>query len=113
MNEHPIEGLMATAMSSIQNMIDVNTIVGEPIETYNNVVIIPISKVSFGFAAGGSEFTGETIEEYSKKDREENVQCRLPFGGGSRSRRYNKSSFIFSSSRKYRKTFTSGAYFTF
>lgn len=82
MGEHPIENLMVTAMSSIQDMIDVNTIIGEPIETSNNVTIIPISKVSFGFAAGGSEFTGETIDEYSKKDKEEEIQYRLPFGGG-------------------------------
>ena len=83
MNEHPIEGLMTTAMNSIQDMIDVNTIIGEPIETSNNVVVIPISKVSFGFAAGGSEFKGETIDEYSKRDKEEDIQYRLPFGGGS------------------------------
>lgn len=83
MSEHPIEGLMITAMNSIQDMIDVNTIIGEPIETTNNVIIIPISKVSFGFAAGGSEFKGETINEYSRKEEEEQVQYRLPFGGGS------------------------------
>ena len=83
MENHPIEGLMLTAMNSIENMIDVNTIIGEPIETSNNIVIIPISKVCFGFAAGGSEFKGETINEYSKKDKDEKVQYRLPFGGGS------------------------------
>ena len=83
MSEHPIEGLMITAMNSIQDMIDVNTIIGEPIETSNNIVIIPISKVSFGFAAGGSEFKGETVDEYTKRDKEEQVQYRLPFGGGS------------------------------
>ena len=84
MNEqHPIEGLMVTAMNSIQDMIDVNTIIGEPIETSNNVIIIPISKVGFGFAAGGSEFKGETIDEYTKRDKEEAIQYRLPFGGGS------------------------------
>ena len=83
MSEHPIEGLMLTAMNSIQDMVDVNTIIGEPIETSNNIVIIPISKVSFGFAAGGSEFRGETINEYSKKEKEEEIQYRLPFGGGS------------------------------
>lgn len=83
MSEHPIQGLMITAMNSIQEMVDVNTIIGEPIETTNNVVIIPISKVTFGFAAGGSEFKGETIDEYSKKDKEEAIQYRLPFGGGS------------------------------
>ena len=82
-NEHPIEGLMVTAMNSIQDMVDVNTIIGEPIETSNNVIIIPISKVGFGFAAGGSEFKGETIDEYTKKDKEEAIQYRLPFGGGS------------------------------
>ena len=83
MSEHPIEGLMITAMNSIQDMIDVNTIIGEPIETSNNIVIIPISKVSFGFAAGGSEFKGETVDEYTKKDKEEEIQYRLPFGGRS------------------------------
>ena len=81
---HPIEGLMLTAMSSIRDMVDVNTIIGEPIESVDGMTIIPISKVSFGFAAGGSEFTGETVNEYSKKHEEELVQYRLPFGGRSR-----------------------------
>ena len=70
-------------MDSIQGMVDVNTIIGEPIETSVGSVIIPISKVTFGFAAGGSEFKGETIDEYTKKEKEELVQYRLPFGGGS------------------------------
>ena len=83
MSEHPIEGLMNTAMNSIKDMIDVNTIIGEPIETNNNIIIIPISKVGVGFAAGGSEFKGETVNEYSRKEKEEAIQYRLPFGGGS------------------------------
>lgn len=83
MTEHPIEGLMVTAMNSIQDMIDVNTIIGEPIHSGNNIVIIPISKVTFGFAAGGSEFSGETLNEYNKRDKEEQINYRLPFGGGS------------------------------
>ena len=83
MSNHPIEGLMLTDMNSIEDMIDVNTIIGEPIETNNGIVIIPISKVSFGFAAGGSEFKGETVDEYKKKDKDESIQYRLPFGGGS------------------------------
>ena len=81
--EHPIEGLMVTAMNSIQDMVDVNTIIGEPIEAGNDTTIIPISKVSFGFAAGGSEFSGETMNEYKRKDKEEQAQYKLPFGGGS------------------------------
>ena len=83
MGEHPIEGLMITAMNSIQDMVDVNTIIGEPIQVSNNIVIIPVSKVCFGFAAGGSEFRGETIDEYRKREKEEQIQYRLPFGGGS------------------------------
>ena len=84
MNEkHPIENLMLTAMNSIKEMVDVNTIIGNPINALNNTVIIPISKVGFGFAAGGSEFKGETIDEYTKRDKEEAIQYRLPFGGGS------------------------------
>ena len=81
--QHPIENLMLTAMNSIKDMVDVNTIIGEPIETSNNTIIIPISKVVFGFAAGGSEFKGETIDEYTKREKEEAIQYRLPFGGGS------------------------------
>ena len=82
MSEHPIESLMLTAMSSIRDMVDVNTIIGEPIETGNNITIIPISKVCFGFAAGGSEFTGETLKEYNRKDKNEEIEYKLPFGGG-------------------------------
>lgn len=83
MEENPIEGLMLTAMDSIRDMIDVNTIIGEPMQIQENISIIPISKVGFGFAAGGSEFTGESIEDYKKKDDEENISYRNPFGGGS------------------------------
>lgn len=82
MSEHPIENLMMTAMSSIKDMVDVNTIIGEAITTANNITIIPISKVSFGFASGGSEFSGETIKEYNRKDRDEEIEYKLPFGGG-------------------------------
>ena len=82
MAEHPIEGLMLTAMNSIKDMIDVNTIIGDPIQAANNIAVVPISKVSFGFAAGGSEFKGETVDEYNKRDKDEQIQYRLPFGGG-------------------------------
>lgn len=82
-NQHPIENLMITAMNSIKDMIDVDTIIGEPIQASNNIIIIPISKVGFGFASGGSEFKGETVDEYTKREKEEAIQYRLPFGGGS------------------------------
>lgn len=73
--EHPIEGLMKTTMDSIKEMIDVNTIVGDAVETKEGSIIIPISKVSIGFASGGSEFCKDPKSVENKTD--------FPFGGGS------------------------------
>lgn len=56
MDKHPIGDLMETTMQKIREMIDVNTIVGSPIVTADGITLIPISKVSFGFASGGSDF---------------------------------------------------------
>jgi len=56
--EHPIQGLMKTAMESIKEMVDVNTIVGDPVQTEDGQVIVPVSRVTFGFAAGGGEYGG-------------------------------------------------------
>ncbi len=75
MADHPIQGLMRTAMENIKQMVDVNTIIGDPVETPDGSVILPISKVGFGFAAGGSEF------EYTHERHHENAS--YPFGGGS------------------------------
>lgn len=87
MSEHPIQGLMKVAMENIKEMVDVNTIVGDPVETPDGSVIMPISKVGFGFAAGGSEFvTDSEIEiEGSPTNRVDalNARVALPFGGGS------------------------------
>lgn len=52
---HTIEGLMGVTMEKIKEMADVDTIIGEPIKIDGGIVIIPISKVSYGFAAGGSD----------------------------------------------------------
>lgn len=76
MADHPIEGLMDTAMSNIKAMVDVNTIVGDAVTTPDNTVIIPISTVSFGFAAGGSEFS-------PKKGNVCDSATNSLFGGGS------------------------------
>lgn len=54
--QHPIGDLMSTTMQKIREMVDVNTIIGTPIQA-GEVTIIPVSKVSFGFASGGSDFT--------------------------------------------------------
>jgi sporulation protein YtfJ len=77
--EHPIQGLMQTAMANIREMVDVNTIIGDPVETPDGTVILPVSKVGFGFAAGGSEFTSSA----SSSSRGSSENAELPFGGGS------------------------------
>ncbi len=75
MAENPINGLMETAMQSIKDMVDVNTIVGEPVESKEGTIIIPISRVSFGFGAGGSEFGKKQLSPANPTDAN--------FGGGS------------------------------
>jgi len=81
MSEHPIEALMKTTMESIKEMVDVNTIVGDAVETPDGTVIIPISRVSFGFASGG----GEYIDMKNRKSEEDNQKItkdQFPFAGG-------------------------------
>ena len=78
MDEHPIQSLIKTSMESIKEMVDVNTVVGDAVETQDGTVIIPVSRVLFGFAAGGSEFEAKT-----SKDNDKGEKNKLPFGGGS------------------------------
>lgn len=71
MNEHPINGLMNTTLEKINDMVDVNTIIGDPITTPDGTVVIPVSKVSYGFASGGADISTK-------------AQAQKPsFGGGS------------------------------
>ncbi|MFC0270302.1 GerW family sporulation protein [Metabacillus herbersteinensis] len=81
MSDHPIQGLMKTAMENLKQMIDVNTIVGDPVETPDGSVILTVSKVGFGFAAGGSEFGANGND--GKSHEGDNKGSRMPFGGGS------------------------------
>lgn len=70
---HPINDLMSTTMQKIREMVDANTIVGQPITTPEGVTLIPVTKLSFGFASGGSDFTTK-----NHKPGDANT-----FGGGS------------------------------
>ena len=81
MPEHPIEGLMKTTMTSLKEMVDVNTIVGDPVQSADGLVIIPISRICLGFASGGTEFN--TANKKSRRDDSEEQAEKLPFGGGS------------------------------
>lgn len=81
MAEHPIQGLMKTAMESIREMVDVNTVVGDPVEAQDGTVIMPVSRVSFGFAAGGAEYGPGGGG--SGKGQDGGSGSQMPFGGGS------------------------------
>ena len=70
-NNSEIQQLMETAMNSLREMVDVNTVVGDLIETGENASVIPISRVSCGFVAGGGSYG---------KERQESGT--LPFAGG-------------------------------
>lgn len=73
--EHPISKLMQTTLENIRDMVDVNTVIGEPIQTVIGATVIPFSKVSFGFATGGGEYD-------ARKDALPPVET-MPFAGGS------------------------------
>jgi len=77
---------MKTAMQSIREMVDVNTIVGDAVQTPDGTVIIPISRVTFGFAAGGGEYgygAGEETDRDSQDENEDSGGGKFPFAGGS------------------------------
>ncbi len=74
-NKHPIEGIMYTALQGLKEMIDVNTIVGDPISVPDGSIIIPISKVAMGFGVGGSEFEKFRNTKHGEEPKD-------MFGGG-------------------------------
>ncbi len=76
MTPHPIESIMTPMLENIRNMIDVDTIVGQPIYNAEGTLIIPISTVSFGFVAGGGEYASGNEKGESK------MPDRYPFAGG-------------------------------
>jgi sporulation protein YtfJ len=82
---------MKTAMENLREMVDVNTIIGEPVEAPDGHVIIPVSRVGFGFAVGGSEFSTQGQEKTHMQRSEPGERTTQkpiagsshPFGGGS------------------------------
>ena len=73
-NENKLEDIIRTSLENIRSMIDANTVIGTPISTENGVTIIPISKVSVGYASGGLDFNG--------KHKQDNLPQNFGAGGG-------------------------------
>lgn len=61
--EHPVQETLRVTMDEIRSMVDANTIVGKPIECEGGTTVIPISKVSFGFASGGSDLPTKVAKD--------------------------------------------------
>ena len=70
---HPLPDMMGATMQKLREMVDVNTIIGDPIETPDSVTILPVSKVKIGYAGGGSDFATKNYP--ANRDN--------AFGGGS------------------------------
>lgn len=63
LEKKPLSDLMATTMTKIREMVDSNSIIGETITTPDGVTVIPVSRVSFGFGTGGSDY-GKTVDKF-------------------------------------------------
>ena len=78
MKENPINKLLDVSLSNMNRLVDVSKVIGQPIRVDDSKIVIPVSKVTFGFGAGGSEFNN-TTEVYDSEFGED----IFPFGGGS------------------------------
>ena len=81
MAEHPIQGIMNVTMDKIHEMVDANTIIGKPITTEDGTTILPVSKVSFGFASGGTDFDGKNGRQQGPVRRRLRRGRQHPAGG--------------------------------
>lgn len=63
MKEQSANGILATTIEKVRELVDVNTIIGEPLKVDSEITIIPVSKVTYGFASGGSDFPSKTNAE--------------------------------------------------
>ena len=62
MAEHPIQGLMGVTIEKIRDMVDTSTIIGDPIHV-DDTTTIPVSRVTFGFASGGSDVAPQSSKQ--------------------------------------------------
>jgi len=76
-NENKLQDIIQTSLENIRSMVDANTVIGNPINTESGTTIIPISKISMGFASGGMDFNGKSGEA-----KETHTTNAKNFGGG-------------------------------
>ena len=67
--ENKVQGMMGTTLEKLRSMVDANTVIGDPLQLDGGIALIPVSRISYGFAAGGSDLPSKTQRDL--------------FGGGS------------------------------
>ncbi|MDY2888858.1 MAG: spore germination protein GerW family protein [Candidatus Caccosoma sp.] len=79
MKEHPINEILKTSLENIDELVNTNKAFGEPIVLPDNVIVIPVSKVIYGYGVGGSQFNNKQ----NSNVKSEMANDIFPFGGGS------------------------------
>ena len=78
--ENPINNLLDVSLDNIARMVDINKVIGTPMRVDEDNIVIPVSRVAFGFGAGGSEFSTKNATKAYDLELSEEL---FPFGGGS------------------------------
>ena len=101
---HPIENIMETTMAKLREMVNVNTIVGDPVMITGETMVLPVSKVSLGFVSGGGEyFTGEKSPVKRAGEEMDATEGKYPFAGAAAAGlSLNPTAFLSVSGRKVR-----------
>lgn len=63
MKDTSAAALLATTIENVKSMVDVSTVIGEPVHTDDGIALLPVSKVTYGFASGGSDFPTKSDKE--------------------------------------------------
>ena len=83
MADSKISGIIETSLEQIRNVVDANTIIGNPINTPGGTTVIPVSKVMVGFASGGVDYIGKNMKKVAEaSERPGNLSTKFGGGGG-------------------------------
>ena len=82
MAETRITGIIESSLEQIRNVVDANTIIGDPINTPGGTTVIPVSKVMIGFASGGVDYLGKNMKRVAEGQNQRPTALTTNFGGG-------------------------------
>lgn len=82
MADNKISGIIETSLEQIRNVVDANTIIGNPINTPGGTTVIPVSKVMVGFASGGVDYIGKNMKKAAEDAPKAGLTTNFGGGGG-------------------------------